>query len=70
MPGPWSVGIEELIQGSRYLTPMLADGDVAEWSEVELPWGPSSWKSGVVMGVEGYNQKPVIGSWLRVEIPC
>lgn len=49
------MGIQELIQGSRYPTPMLADGDGAEWSEVELPWGPSSWKSGVVMGVEGYN---------------
>lgn len=49
---------------------MLAEGENAEWSGVELPWGPSFGKSGVVMGVEGYNQKPVPGSWLRVEIPC
>lgn len=40
---------------SHYLTPMLAEGENTEWSEVELPWGPSCWKSGVVMGVEGYN---------------
>ena len=48
-------GIQELLYVSHYLTPMLAEGENAEWSEVELPWGPSCWKSGVVMGVEVYN---------------